>query len=332
MTRTADVNKIAYGKEPEIPNNQVFMDSKSYNMFLNTSFNWYNNMVKDIDKKKWVIKWGVANGFNLSDLKSIPDTYLTTVGSMIRLDDNGFKFNDQHQQIIFTKLSELVFKFKEFKSVHPTMKRITVDKVGLVMTVFDNAIDNVMDGKKYPKLTIDYPLSAPNINELKSYYTRQLTELEEGSKFIKVHKAILALLNGKIKKPVARKPKIRKARTPKQQVAKLNFMLNDSKLGLKSIKPEKIIGASKLVMFNTNNRKLTIFYADVGGFSIKGSTLQNFTKQSAIKTIRKPEDKLSEFIGAPKVRTDKIFSQIKSVKGSVTGRINKHNILLKVFN
>jgi len=331
MKRTTDVNHAMYGKEPAIPN-QVFMDTKAYNMFLHSSFNWYNNMVKDTEKKKWVIKWGIARGFNLSDLKAIPDTYLTTLGSMVRMDDNGFKFNGMHYQSISTKLGELVLKFKEIKHEHPAMKKITVDKVGLVMTVFDNAIDNVMDNKPYPKLTIDQPLSAPNVNELKSYYTRQLNELETGSKFIKVHNDILNLITGKVKKPIARKPKIRKAQSPKKQVANLNFMIADTTLGIKSIKPEKIIGASKLVMFNTNNRKLTIFYADDGGFSVKGSTLQNFTKQSSTKTIRKPEDKLSEFIGAPKTRTDKIYSQIKSVKGSVTGRINKHNILLKVFN
>jgi len=331
MSRVTNTNQIAYGKEPMPPKNQVFMDSKAYNLFLSTSFNWYNNMVKDADKKKWVIDWGIVNGFNANDLKLIPETYLTTMGSMVRLYENGFEFNDNHYQKIFDTLSDLVFRFKNPQSDQPKMKRITVDKVGLVMTVFDNAIDNVMDGKSYETLTIDQPLSAPNVNELKSYYNRQLADLGEDSNLVNVHNEILTLLAGKIKKSAPRKPRVKKPVPAKKQVSKLNYMLKDNNFGLKSINPEKIIGASKLVMFNVNNRKLTVFYADEGGFSVSGSTLRNFTDQSACKTIRKPSDKLPEFLSAPKVRTDKVFKLVKSVKSKVTGRINKHNILLKVF-
>jgi len=330
MSRITNTNQIAYGKEPVIPKNQAFMDSKAYNIFLSTSFNWYNNMKKDIDKKKWVVKWGVEYGFNAEDIQTIPEQYLSTLGSMVRLHERGFEFNQKHQDNLFSKLSDLVLRFNNVVPDKPKMKRITVDKVGLVMTVFDNAIDNVMDGKSYDTLTIDQPLSAPNVNELKSYYNRQLNYLDEGSNLTDIHNEILTLLNGKIKK-VVRKPQIKKPVTPIKQVSKLNYMVKDNNFGLKSIKPEKIIGASKLVMFNVNNRKLTIFHADEGGFSVSGSTLKNFTNESGCKTIRKPDEKLSEFISAPKVRTDKLFSLVNSVKGKVTGRINKHNILLKVF-
>lgn len=335
MVRTTDVHQAMYGKEPKV-GNQVFFDSRTYNQFLHRSFDWYNNCVKDIDKKKWVVKWAVENGFNQDDVKSIPESYLSTLGSMVRIEQNGFKFNQVHSQKMFSLVSELIGQFKEFNK-KPTVKKRVVDKVGLVMTDFDEAIDSVFDLKTNISISINYPLSSPNINELKTYYKNQQELLETDHylyrRFFKVHQDIIDVLSSHVNRRV-RKPRVKKQVPKSKQVSKLKFMKLDKQLNIKSINPEKIIGAKKLVVFNTNNRKLTIFHADDQelGLQIKGSTLLNFSDSSSLKMIRQPQNKLPEFISATKSKTDKIFKQIKAISSPVTGRINSHCILLKIFN
>lgn len=334
MARTTDVHQAMYGKEPVVPKNQVFMDARSYNLFLHKSFDWYNNCVKDIEKKKWVVKWGVDRGYKSDALKSIPESYLSTVGSMVRIQSNGFKFNQSHTERLENTIKKLINQFKS-KPKKKVIKRNAIDNVGLVMTDFDNAIDAVLDRNPNVKIAINHPLSAPNINELKTYYTTQIGYLlddKENSQYtrlFKKHQEILNILQSSVK-TVVRKTRVKKPVPKSKQVAKLHYMKKS--LNVKSINPEKIVGSMKLVVFNTNNRKLTIFYADdESGFQVKGSTIVNYSEKSGSKTIRKPEMKLVEFVGAPKVRTDKIFAEINAVQGKVTGRINKHCLLVKAF-
>lgn len=333
MMDKRNVNSIAYGKEPIPPKNQVFMDAREYNLFLHDAFNWYNNIIKDIEKKKWVVKWGVDHGYNGEVLKSIPESYLSTIGSMVRIQENGFKFNQKHLNKLDDMFKSLVNKFKSTPK-KKVIKRGGVDNVALVMTDFDNALDALFE-KKNIEISINHPLSAPNINELKTYYNKQIDYIEEDKenhlykRLLNKHKEIINILQKSVK-VVVRKQRVKKPVSKSKQVAKLNYM--KTLFNVKSINPIKIIGASKLVVFNTNNRKITIFYADdESGFQVKGSTLLNYSAKSGSKTIRKPEMKLVEFVSAPKVRTDKIFAEINAVKGKVTGRINKHCLLVKVF-
>ena len=328
-----DINIVAYGLEPEAPHNQLFMDKKTYNLFLHDAFNWYNNIIADIEKKKWVVDWGKDHNFDVEGLKSIPESYLTTVGSMVKMQTNGFTFSKKHLEYLNNTINNLINQFKN-KPKKKVVKRHTIDNVAMVMTDFDNAIDAVFELKEID-VSINYSLTPINIEELKSYYTKQLEFLSDDADYylhkrlLNKHREILSLLELPVKR-VVKTPRIKKPMSKNKQVSKLNYMKKDKSLNIKSINPEKIIGATKLVIFNTNNRKLTIFHSD-DGFKMKGSTLLNFNDESGCKTIRKPEMKLSEFLSAPKVRTDKIFEAIKSVKGNVTGRINAHCILLKVF-
>ncbi|NBR26480.1 MAG: hypothetical protein EBU08_22410, partial [Micrococcales bacterium] len=65
---------------------------------------------------------------------------------------------------------------------------------------------------------------------------------------------------------VANKP-IRKKRTVKEKpasvvVAKLNYLQEFAELGLKSIAPEKIIGASQVWAYNTKTKLLGVYNAE----------------------------------------------------------------------
>lgn len=98
--------------------------------------------------------------------------------------------------------------------------------------------------------------------------------------------------------------------------------------GIKSVEPAEIIGASVLFMFNSKNRALTVFHCPEG-FQIKGTTIQNHADTSYSKTLRWPDKQLPQILDA--VDPVAWLDAIKAVAKPVTGRINKHCLLLKVM-
>jgi hypothetical protein len=103
-------------------------------------------------------------------------------------------------------------------------------------------------------------------------------------------------------------------------------------LGLTSVKSTDIIGALQLWVYNTKNRKLGVYNAeDAGGFSVKGSTITNFSESKSIqKTLRKPEAMLPDVLKGGKVFLRNVMDGIRAVESKLNGRLNKDVILLKV--
>jgi hypothetical protein len=130
---------------------------------------------------------------------------------------------------------------------------------------------------------------------------------------------------------VARKPRAKKPVTVDKLISKLKFKEKDDDFQIQSVNPIKIIGAHQLWVFNTKTRKLGRYIAnDTDGFSIKGTTLINFSEQSKEKIVRKPEDILPKVLKATKPAMNKILEGIRSKEYDLTGRINSDVIILKV--
>lgn len=132
---------------------------------------------------------------------------------------------------------------------------------------------------------------------------------------------------------INRKPKKRKAKTPDQLVSKVQYCEKHDELKLVSIKPKDIIGAMQLWIFNTKNKKLGVYHADnAGGFSVKGTTITNYTESKSIsKTIRKPAELLPEVLKGGKIALRSLLSGIPTKETLLTGRINKDIVLLRVL-
>ena len=129
----------------------------------------------------------------------------------------------------------------------------------------------------------------------------------------------------------------RKTRQPKQLtstklVSKLKYCVSDPKYKVASIKPEDIIGATELWVFNVKTRKLGIYVAEEHvTLQVKGTTLQFFdAKQSISKTLRKAEDQLREFNGASLAKKRKFIPGINGVETKLNGRMSIDTVLLKV--
>ena len=127
----------------------------------------------------------------------------------------------------------------------------------------------------------------------------------------------------------------RKTRTPKPKsadklVAKMKYCKTDEKYKVASVNPVDIIDASEVWVFNVKTRKIGKYVAEEHAtLQVKGTTLQFFDeKQSIAKTLRKPEQQLSDFNKSGKVQLRKFLDNIKGVETKLNGRINADTVIL----
>ena len=133
---------------------------------------------------------------------------------------------------------------------------------------------------------------------------------------------------------VLKKPRAKRVKPAEQIVSKLKFCVRDDKLGIVSTPPANIVGANGLVIYNIKTRKIGYYVSKTSqGFTVKGTSLQDFTEKSFQKTLRKPNEQLKEFKDQ---NTQKRFEtwfnkSIKTTETSLNGRFNEDIVILKVF-
>ena len=214
----------------------------------------------------------------------------------------------------FTKNRTSSFSAKSFLSSKlvsaPIAKRIADFYVGL-----SEELHEAIKGKD------------EQLNEAYSYLTKK--QLKKYSEFID---GIIADCNQMVQSAKASRatPK-RKTVTPQKLVSKMKFMREFADLKLKSCNPVDIIGSSELWLYNTKYRKVTVYKADNGGLSVKGTTVLGFSvSESKTMMLRKPE----EFFKGLSFGERALNSAIKSIKTKPTspnGRVNEDCVLLGAF-
>jgi|TARA_B110000483_G_scaffold88773_2_gene109447 hypothetical protein len=140
-----------------------------------------------------------------------------------------------------------------------------------------------------------------------------------------------------------RKPRKISRKSPEKLTEKLKYKISDEKFAISSVQPYKIIGATCLVVFNSKNRKLGIYYTSMedptgtsregSGLALKGQTLQRFKeKESVWWTLRKPMEQLQE---VKNLNTRKKFEnwieKLTTTPTIMNGRINPETILIGVY-
>jgi len=130
-----------------------------------------------------------------------------------------------------------------------------------------------------------------------------------------------------------RKPRKKKKKKPEQLVAKLKYQKDCSEFGITSVDPRDIIGAKKIVAFNTKYRTLTVYEASplVDGFTIKGTTLVGFDEASSkTKKLRDPKSVLSRVIGGVRA-INNAWESVKTKESAPNGRFNENTVIVQVI-
>lgn len=130
-----------------------------------------------------------------------------------------------------------------------------------------------------------------------------------------------------------RAPRKKRAKPADKQITKLQFRKEDAEYKIASINPTRIVGAYRLLAFNTKKRVLLDFYAqNAEGFAIKGTSLKNVDELTSRCTrLRKPEEFLEIVLNNTSRQIDKAWSNLTTKENKPKARINGDVVLLRVF-
>jgi uncharacterized glyoxalase superfamily protein PhnB len=291
----------------------------------------------------------------------VPDVYKTGIVKFVNT------LAAEGKQIVAAKKVEERAK----KNVHiPTIQERLMEASEEKLDEIESWLDDFLRDPKKNTLSDKTPLESFRKNEINLGHTRWITKWYEGplaemeellalpkaseqtddqkqlaegfNHFTKAQQKELLEFYKRIFQAMeilrAEKKQVRPARKTKQKsaselVKKLKFKSSDVDMGIASVNPAEIIGATTLVVFNCKNRKLGVYYAEDGcTFQVKGTTLQFFDETRSVqKTIRKPQEILSEWKKITKHKITAQFGYLKTTETKLNGRFNEDIVILKVF-
>ena len=341
--------------------------SDEYKASLSSALTWYSREKEKKDARSYLRDY-ITQHFTKGDVKTfdrVPDSkIITTYGWISRMLMNGvlelreqdnIKFSNYLQSILDTSDQEP--EVEEEKVAKPSVRDNMKEKVNEYLGELEGAIDDfILYGKElnlYNDLkgrAIPQPY-CPFIDEwLKKtaseyIYVYETTdeEVKEGYSNLGKRKLtqIIKLISSWAEdldrysqfKKANRKLRVKKVKPPAVQVAKLKFKKEDTELGIKSVYPSEMVGASQVWIYNTKYKKLAVYRSESSsGIQVKGSTLQNYDPDlSEQKTLRKPKDTLKEVLNAGKVQLRRIIPELSTKETPVNGRVNEESIIVRVI-
>lgn len=206
--------------------------------------------------------------------------------------------------------------------------------------------------EEFVNLFKTYELKAPHMRFMHTIFEKRANEIElvaegkdkellegygnftkaELKKFNQFHKNLLGacLMMQEVAK-VERAPRKKKPVSQEKLVAKLKYKKEDTTLGIVSQNPVQIIGSKEVWVYNTKTRKIAQYKAlDERGLTVKGASLENFSSDSAEKTVRKPAETLSDFKKASKVKLRTFLKELSTVDIPAQGKLNENHVILRI--
>lgn len=225
------------------------------------------------------------------------------------------------------KIGAMIEKFEQLEktNTYPDVHKWLVD-AGIPKTM-------ISDLRKYVEGRIaDLMLYFNHDKQALEYFSRwnkkTLTKIRDWLK-----SALDAMDSYELVKRATKAVRVRKPKSPAKIVSKLKYLHSDPTLKINSIKPEQIVGASALWVYDTKKRKLYAYHASESDqqLSVKGTYIIGWdTGKSNGKTIRKPDVQIRDFMNLGKVAAKKYLDSIKAVDAKLTGKINKDMVLLRI--
>lgn len=328
------------------------------------ALNWFNTQWTPDNAKKWLVGYMTKNNYSKDDIAAVSGKVrkiIPTSASLARLYTNGSVIDQKYHATIKQSIDAvldssrpeldedgnpiIIVKNAKPKAVPSDMLEFMDNLIALslagekIKVDFYKALMEMKATKFHlDELTAEY---SPLLDELKELNEKDDEQLLEGYEHVswKAVKQTIELLTDMntqfkqikaVKKSAARKPRAKKQPKVEKIIGRLKFQKENAEFRVASIDPAKMLGSKYLVAFNTKTRYLTLFYANDGGFSVKGTTLTNFDEtKSFTKKLRKPLDILP--LIDTRINAERQFKQLKTEARPANGRINDFTILYKVW-
>ena len=138
---------------------------------------------------------------------------------------------------------------------------------------------------------------------------------------------------GEANKTITIRKKRRKS--PVDMCKKMKYQQEDKALSIKSVQPSKIIGAEKVLLYNTKTQKATLLESNSShGLSVKGTTIIDFDSsitKSYTKKIKKPDEFVKEIKDKGIRAVKNSLDSIKTTSYEAIGRTGEETIILGVY-
>ena len=361
--KVANPKTAVVGAEPDAT--KIVAGGEGYGVKFITAMNWYSIDGNKADARKFLREYIKKNRpADLKDFDKVPDKEIRpTYGWIARILSKGATLSNYHVEnfnnYIFSILKPITAPVVQKTviisnrvSIQDAMNEKIANYIGTLEGAYDDyitdgtefSLEADMKSKEIPQAYVT------KIEEWAKNKLREWIEIVEGkdtqlneafSHYTKTSKKDVAKFfasmiqdcekYGAFKK-ANRKPRTTRQKTPAQQIKNLKYKTKDDELNISSVNPMDIVGASAVWLFNTKNRKLSVYRTDSGqGIQVKGSSLQNYDPEiSETKTLRKPAEQIKELIGAGKVQLRKFMETIKTKGGEVNGRVNADMVIVRV--
>lgn len=357
MSRSLNANDIFAGSEPKI-DGQLTKE-----LFLRL-LNWYSQNKDSKDSQKWAadyFKKKLKHPIVVSQLKKCPTNFgficrMVSNGSILEAKDQLWfenqikKIKETKEEVIIETSSEVI---KPTINIQDRIREKASDCIGELNGAVDDFITSGFTSNVSPYgIMHTKAIKGVHVSHILNWAKKFRSEFDEvlNTKDAQLKEGYSNFTKPQLKKMVAfgdliisdamkisgealktRKIRKRKVKSPDELVAKVKVLDKFDELKLVSIPTREIIGAMQLWVYNVKTRKLGCYHAeDVGGFSVKGTSLINFNESKSLqKKLRKPEVSLPEIMKAGKVLLRNYIDGIRAVESSLTGRLNSDTILLR---
>jgi len=301
-------------------------------------------------------------------VKAIPDRVLTsTVPSLCRMILKGFipspselSYIDQFMATASEREQESSKRetLSPVKSVHEKMR----EQILPLFHVMEDFVDACIFDKRIPVSTpaeafppdLVEKLKPQHVSLLKKFVDRHRAEIEEvlvarkqggDEQLLEGYhtitdrrlRTILDGLNTTIAslatKAPPKAPRKKRPVDKKRLAKKVAYKEADPSLAITSVSPVGLFECTEVWAFDTKTRKLVRYVSTTtGGITVKGTTLHGWDEsRSGQKTLRKEKEQLMEFTKLRKNQLHKWFDAIRAKPLSVTGRLNKNMVLLRIL-
>jgi hypothetical protein len=346
------------GSEPDI---QI----ENYSSTLGAALSWYSENADAKKLLKYALEYCAKRGLKAQAiaLNSASEYDVRQLGVIARLITREQYISEKHMTWFNESIEKLVAQHAVKKTApkedqtKPQVVSIQerMDDVARTHAAeFDAAIDDFLttsssfSAKNY---LMSNSVSAPIAKRIGDKYTKlinEITEVLEGEdkqlvegysylnkrqlkKFLAFVEQIKADCQQQVQTAKAsRAPRKRKEASPTKIVSKMRFMREFAELGLKSVRPENIIGSTELWVYNTKTRKLQVYKAD-GTLSVKGTAVIGFdVKESKSMTLRKPEE-FFKGLSLGKRALNNAMKTLTTKPSTPNGRTSEDCVLLGAF-
>jgi len=354
-----NIESLFVGDEPEWGNPKTEIS-------LYRALSWYSNQKDWKDSKKYTLDFVKRSKYSkeiFEKLSSASEDLYKNLGFICRMISRGADID--RQEWIDSRIDEIVnFSSTSIidsnlvpKTETKSIQDRVFDQASLYIAEIDGHVDDYIKNRTSNFKCYDWlvtnTIKPIYMSQIKDHYTPLFDEInfaiqkedeqlvesyshwskKELSEYLKFVGGIISdCSNYGSNVKTTRKTKKKKVISADKKVAKLQYKKEDTESKIVSVNPTEIISATQLWIYNTKYKKLGVYYAnDESGFSIKGTTIDNFNDITSIsKTLRKPLEVLPLVAKGKKTDLKKIMSSIKTKEDKLTGRINSETILLKV--